>query len=101
MNSLPKLSRHRKSDLLANELEGSPQKPSVAVHFSKRRIAGPDSQRLKKPNGGHQGKIEDSGVTKEKVVYAATQSSVLPPDTTIYDCSEKLDFGDPKKSILS
>lgn len=24
MNSLPKLSRHRKSDLLANELEGSP-----------------------------------------------------------------------------
>ena len=24
MNSLPKLSRHRKSDLLANELEGNP-----------------------------------------------------------------------------
>ena len=39
LNSLPKLSRHRKSDLLATELEGNPQKPSgISVHFSKRRI---------------------------------------------------------------
>ena len=58
MNSLPKLSRHRKSDLLANELEGNPQKPSInSVHFSKRRV-------VEGTDGLHnRGKVEDSGAT--------------------------------------
>ncbi len=53
LNSLPKLSRHRKSDLLASELEGNPQKPTVPTYLQNEMAKKLSKEKLASVINGH------------------------------------------------